>query len=433
MDDFPSIPLSSAAPLSAVPASRDTSRIFEQLQRARVPNLHRRRDLKMARNAHAFVRGSTASFYAWLETGAGRAIPEGPLVWICGDAHIGNLGPIARCDEHIDVELRDLDQTVPGNPAHDLVRLALSLAMAARSSDLPGVVTARLVEELIQGYLEAFDGEEPDQHGNAERSAAVRFVVREALRRKWRHLHRERLGKKPRFPLGDRFLPLDPLEHQELEKFLDRERVRQLVTSLECRDDRARIRLVDSAYWVKGCSSLGLWRCAALVEVLGHGQRKSGYSLLDIKEAVAPLAPAQHEDLVPSHQGERVVRGALSVSPALGKRMLAGTVAGHSVFVRELLPQDLKLELEMFDDVEARATARALARGVGRAHARQMSYDGRSAWRRQLETASTRWLEAPSWLWSSVVELVGVHERAYLDHCRRYALSEEKQREKRAE
>jgi uncharacterized protein (DUF2252 family) len=28
-------------------------------------------------------------------------------------------------------------------------------------------------------------------------------------------------------------------------------------------------------------------------------------------------------------------------------------------------------------------------------------------------------LDAPSWLWSAVVELVGVHEAAYLDHCRR--------------
>ncbi len=52
--------------------------------------------------------------------------------------------------------------------------------------------------------------------------------------------------------------------------------------------------------------------------------------------------------------------------------MLSGTVAGHSVFVRELMPQDLKVELEMWDDTEARATARALARIVGVAHARQL-------------------------------------------------------------
>jgi uncharacterized protein (DUF2252 family) len=30
-------------------------------------------------------------------------------------------------------------------------------------------------------------------------------------------------------------------------------------------------------------------------------------------------------------------------------------------------------------------------------------------------------LDAPSWLWTSVVELMALHDAAYLDHCRRYA------------
>jgi uncharacterized protein (DUF2252 family) len=33
-------------------------------------------------------------------------------------------------------------------------------------------------------------------------------------------------------------------------------------------------------------------------------------------------------------------------------------------------------------------------------------------------------LDAPTWLWSSVVDLLAIHERAYLEHCRAYALSE---------
>lgn len=402
------------------------------IQARRIPALHARRDLKMARDAHAYVRGSTEKFYEWLETLPGRALPQGPRVWICGDAHVGNLGPIARCDEVIEVELRDLDQTVQGNPVHDLVRLALSLAMAARSSDLPGVVTARLIEEMMVGYLQAF--ERPTSTRLPSESAAVRFVVRDAMRRKWRHLHRERIGKRPRFPLGRRFLPLEAAEHAAVAEFLNKERIRLLVTRLECRDDDAEIRVRDAAYWVKGCSSLGLWRCAALVEVVGHRQRKGGYSLLDIKEAVQPLAPGFGEgERHPRHQGERVVEGARALAPALGERMLAGTVAGHSVFVRELMPQDLKLELEMFDDAEARATARALARVVGVAHARQLDQAARDGWRKELERASTRNFDAPSWLWSSVVELVGIHERAYLDHCRRYALAEEKLREAQTE
>jgi uncharacterized protein (DUF2252 family) len=32
-------------------------------------------------------------------------------------------------------------------------------------------------------------------------------------------------------------------------------------------------------------------------------------------------------------------------------------------------------------------------------------------------------MDAPSWLWSALVELVAIHERAYLEHCRTYALA----------
>jgi uncharacterized protein (DUF2252 family) len=397
-----------------------------EAQAARLPTLHRRRELKMARDPHAYVRGSTERFYDWLSTRDGREIPQGPTVWICGDAHVGNLGPIARCDERVVVELRDLDQSTRGNPAHDLIRLALSLAMAARSSVLPGVVTALLMEELMSGYIEGFAA--PHEQSVPTSSAAVRFVVREALRRKWRHLHRERLGKLPQFPTGNRFLPLVDEERASVEAFLDRERVRRLVTRLECRDDNAKIRLIDAAYWVKGCSSLGLWRCAALVEVLGHEHKRGGYSLLDIKQAVRPFAPWAGDEPVAAHQGERVAKGTAALSPALGKRTLSGTILDYEVFVRELLPQDLKVELGMLNETEARATARALAQVVGLGHARQMDAADRASWVRDLEMASTRALDAPSWLWTSVVELIGTHERAYLAHCRLHALAAEKAR-----
>ena len=121
----------------------------------RVPSLVARRDVKMARSAHRYVRGSTERFYDWLATRRGRAAPIGPRIWICGDCHVGNLGPVARADGRVEIELRDLDQTVIGNPAHDLIRLALSLTMAARSSNLAGVMTARMVESMMQGYEEA--------------------------------------------------------------------------------------------------------------------------------------------------------------------------------------------------------------------------------------------------------------------------------------
>src|SRR5580693_3729660 len=110
------------------------------------------RNLKMARSAHAYVRGSTVSFYEWLQSSRRVQLPEGPPVWICGDCHVGNLGLLADTKGHVVVQIRDLDQSVIGNPAHDVVRLGLALASAARGSDLPGVTTTRMLEELMAGY-----------------------------------------------------------------------------------------------------------------------------------------------------------------------------------------------------------------------------------------------------------------------------------------
>ena len=119
---------------------------------ARTEVLNSRRNHKMAVSAHAYVRGSTVKFYEWLEAQKRGSLPEGPAVWICGDCHAGNLGPVADAKGRVEIQIRDLDQTVIGNPSHDLIRLGLSLATASRGSDLPGVTTAKMLEQMIEGY-----------------------------------------------------------------------------------------------------------------------------------------------------------------------------------------------------------------------------------------------------------------------------------------
>jgi uncharacterized protein (DUF2252 family) len=56
-----------------------------------------------------------------------------------------------RYKGRVEIQIRDFDQTVIGNPSHDLIRLGLSLAMASRGSDLPGVTTAKMLEQMISG------------------------------------------------------------------------------------------------------------------------------------------------------------------------------------------------------------------------------------------------------------------------------------------
>jgi uncharacterized protein (DUF2252 family) len=125
---------------------------------------------------------------------------------------------------------------------------------------------------------------------------------------------------------------------------------------------------------------------------------------------------------MPKDNAERVVAGAKALSPSLGHRMIAAKLLGKPVVIRELMPQDLKIEIEHLEIAEALTLSRYLGSVVGRAHGRQMTGGDRASWRSELKKSSKSGLDAPSWLWRSVVELVSLHEAAYLTHCRQYSL-----------
>jgi uncharacterized protein (DUF2252 family) len=385
--------------------------------------LEERRKLKMARSAHAYVRGNTLQFYEWLNDGSGKKLPQGPPIWICGDCHVGNLGPVANADGKVEIEIRDLDQTVIGNPAHDLIRLGLSLATAARGSDLPGVTTALMMEQMVNGYQSALgSGKTKKPSKGSEELRPIEKVLHQSTKREWRHLAQERIEDvKPTIPLGERFWALSPEEKQEIAALFETEETRKLITSLKHRDDNAKIKVLDAAYWMKGCSSLGRLRYAVL---LGVGPKKDKeFCLVDIKEAVRAAAPAAKDADMPRDFAKRVVTGASNLSPFLGERMLATKLLSRPVVLRELMPQDLKLEIDRLTREEAVAAASFLAGVVGKAHARQMDAATRKIWKTELDCNRSKNLDAPSWMWRSVVELVATHETAYLEHCRRYAMA----------
>jgi uncharacterized protein (DUF2252 family) len=395
--------------------------------RARVLEQQRRR--KMARSVHAYVRGNTIQFYEWLSRVRKGSLPQGPPIWICGDCHVGNLGPVANANGKVEIEIRDLDQTVVGNPAHDLIRLALSLAMSARGSDLPSVTTAHMVEHIMHGYQAALLHPTAAIASDAKGDdlAPINDVLQSAIRRRRKHLAQERIDDvEPTIPLGERFWKLNEAERAAIDQLFTQEPTRKLMTQLKGRDDDARVKVVDAAYWMKGCSSLGKLRVAVLVAIGKKSDRS--YCLVDIKEAVKPAAPeARHAaknggPRMSADFAERVVAGACALSPYLGQRMLAATLLRRSVVVRELMPQDLKLEIDSLTCDQAVGAARFLAAVVGKAHGRQMNAATRKRWAAELKRNRSKSLDAPNWLWNSLLQLVSEHEAAYLEHCRHYAL-----------
>jgi uncharacterized protein (DUF2252 family) len=392
--------------------------IFSPLAADRAALLQQAQNLKMARSSHAYVRGNTAKFYEWLQA-ASTVVPSGPNIWICGDCHLGNLGPVVDLKGRVAIQIRDLDQTVIGNPAHDIVRLGLSLASAVRGSDLPGSTTVKVVEQLTAGYQAALTGGFAHKD-KSSRPDAIQSILLRSMRRTWRDLAGDRIvGNRRRFPLGKQFWAATEEERAELGTLFERGDVRRQLTQFAHREDEAPVELLDAVYWVKGCSSLGRLRYAALVRV-GKGN-EAETTLVDIKEAVVAAAPRGQSANIPEDEADRVVAGARALSPNLGNRMLAVHLLGKPMVLRELMPQDLKLELDRLTADDAATLSFYLGGVVGRAHGLQLDEAERAAWLSELDRQHSPSLDAPSWLWQSVVELIGQHEAAYLEHCRVHA------------
>lgn len=199
--------------------------------------------------------------------------------------------------------------------------------------------------------------------------------------------------------------------------------MRSLVTCLRGRDNGAKITLLDAAYWVRGCSSLGRLRYAVLLAVK-EKETPDDYCLIDIKETVQSAAPGAGRRRLARNTAERVVEGARQLSPGIGERMRAARMLGRPVFLRELRPQDLKPEIPRLSPQEVLALAGFLAEVLARAHGAQLDPSTRRAWKRKIigtggaKTNPNR-KGPPPWLWANVVELMAAHERAYLEHCGR--------------
>lgn len=378
-------------------------------------------DAKMARSSQAFVRGAPDRFYHWLQGPKRRTLPDGPAIWICGDCHVGNLGPVANTRGRTTIQIRDFDQSVIGNPAHDLVRLGLSLASAMRGLEMPGVATAKMLARIINDYAKAL-AVDPQQAEDAP-PAAIRELTKLAVMPTAGSLALDcEKGADPCITLGKHFWPLSRDERSEITRLFAQDDMRKLATLLRSRDDDAPTKLIDAAYSVKGCSSLGRLRYAAIIEVNGEKKRDRDYCLMDLKEACRAVAPHAAGARMPADPAERVVEGARHLSPYLGGRIRAAKLLGKPIFVRELLPQDQKIEVERLEADEAIDVAGYLAGIVGLAHGRQMDADTRGRWRRELLGRRTKSPDVSKWLWTSVVELLAIHEEAYLEYCRRSVL-----------
>ena len=183
------------------------------------------------------MNGSTAE--------VGR-LPRGPAIWIGGDCHLGNLGPLADEAGDIDIQIRDLDQSVI-KVHYDLIRLGLSLATAVRGSNIPGVTTAKMLDNMLDCYAQAFGRASKGSESQHKKPDSIGIVMRRSLNRSWKQLASDRIeDTKPTNTLGKRFWPLRKDEKLEIKKLFEQGDARD--SSLRWR--RARTK-PESKCWIR--------------------------------------------------------------------------------------------------------------------------------------------------------------------------------------
>ncbi len=131
------------------------------------PAAFRAKYRKMARDPHAFYRGSACLFYndvtqesdEWSEHGAER-------IWIHGDLHVENFGTYLNSDGRLTFDVNDFDEAYLGRFTWDLQRFAASLALIGWQKALPEDTVRKLVGRYVRSYLAQINhyvGQETDE------------------------------------------------------------------------------------------------------------------------------------------------------------------------------------------------------------------------------------------------------------------------------
>jgi uncharacterized protein (DUF2252 family) len=385
--------------------------------------LFERKLRRMSASPLAFLRGAAPLFYSLLAERPRLA--EGPdgEGWLTGDMHLENFGAYRpdpasfesarmRRRTRAVFDLNDFDDAVVGPFRFDVLRLTTSLILGGRELGADGIEVLALCDALLEAYVRAVFGR-PVEPARSTPVEALIEQVRARLRKRLLDGRTELVGNKRRFlhEDSDRYRDLPKAVLDEVPRALER-----YAASLpkKNRPDPESMKVVDAALRIAGTGSLGSLRVAVLVR--GKGGKDGGF-IFDMKEQGAPSASVLlgKPEMDPAERVVAAMRACLPHPP----RMLGVTrLAGKSMFVRRLAPQEDKLELVQIDhegDVvhtihhdELGPLASHLGTLLGRAHRRGAQNKPTKAWGRADRDGIVE----------RAIAIAGVHEAVYLSICK---------------
>jgi uncharacterized protein (DUF2252 family) len=375
-----------------------------------MPALFERKRTRMSVSPLAFLRGSAPLYFHLLAAYPRRARGPQGVGWLAGDLHVENFGayrPDPAWEEKRQsgapaavFNLNDFDDAVVGPWWLDLLRLATSMILGARSAGAEGTAAVDLASRLLRAYPpRALSGT-----ALPPMPRPVRALIDVAAKRSRRELLDDRtevVHGRRRFVRGERYLKLPAKIASEVPRAIAR--YARGLTDAE-RPGADHFELIDAAFRVAGTGSLGCLRVAALTR--GKGGRDGAW-ILDIKEEGTPSATAFLSQRA-QKPALRVLQGLRSCLPYPPRFAGSTTLAGRSMLVRKLTPQEDKLDLLTLEPGDWNNVADYLGALAGAAHRRGAT---RRPTRRWTEGDLGRLLDNAIWL-------AGIHESAYLAYCR---------------
>ncbi len=364
-----------------VPIARDPVAILAAQEAGRLPELLPLRYERMRASPLAFLRGAAAIMASDLAAESSA----GPIVQLCGDAHLANFGCYASPEGSPVFDVNDFDETLPGPFDWDLKRLAASLVVSSREHGLSAARCRALARRSARHYrrhmlrltklppLEAWQS-------TIDMRAAIDSIDHHKLRRRLERRVRAATeasldhydlvgGTAGRMSIHDDAQD-HRVEHLPVHAATIDAAFAAYPATLQPQfaDLAARYRLVDRAFKVVGIGSVGTF-CAIGLFASEHGAPL----LLQLKEAQrSVLATATYAPAPTLPQGERVVTGQrrLQAQSDIFLGWTPAPIDGRDFYVRRLKDARLSrlgatLETDMLS-FAASLCGRTLARAHGR-------------------------------------------------------------------
>src|SRR6476646_9008092 len=119
------------------------------------PAAFRAKYRKMARDPHAFFRGTACLFDADV-TAVDDPFDDDRCsrIWIHGDLHVENFGTYLSSDGTLVFDINDFDEAYLGHFSWDLMRFSASLALTGWQKALPEEDVRRLVARYVRACLQ---------------------------------------------------------------------------------------------------------------------------------------------------------------------------------------------------------------------------------------------------------------------------------------